>query len=286
METLLTVFTPTYNRIKTMKRLYESLISQTDKRFVWLIIDDGSVDGTEGEVQKWLQESSFPIEYVYQRNQGKSAAFNKALDMVSTELFTCVDSDDYLANNAVERILECWDHAKANDIGILTKRTVTRVPESMKSGLRTTLVSAYRKHHLRGDTMLIYKSGIIKKYRFPQFEKEKHVPPDYLHDLLDKEGEMIFLNEVLYLGEYLNDGISRNIAHVIQKNPLGFEVYILQRLANDSTVKYKFLDSIRYVAIEKVKKENILTMLKKSSKPIYTFFAYPFGLLLYATRYK
>ena len=47
---LLTIFTPTYNRINELERLYSSLISQTDFRFEWLIVDDGSTDDTENMV--------------------------------------------------------------------------------------------------------------------------------------------------------------------------------------------------------------------------------------------
>ena len=55
---LATVFTPTYNRARLLKRLYESLKEQSDKDFEWIIVDDGSKDNTEEVVQGFIKEKS------------------------------------------------------------------------------------------------------------------------------------------------------------------------------------------------------------------------------------
>lgn len=104
-NTLLTIFTPTYNRINELERLYSSLISQTDFRFEWLIVDDGSTDDTENMVVSWLDTSPFPIRYIKQPNSGKHVAHNLGATEASGEYFICVNSDDWLEPNAVETIL-------------------------------------------------------------------------------------------------------------------------------------------------------------------------------------
>lgn len=75
---ILTIFTPTYNRIKTLQRAYDSLIQQTSKDFSWLIIDDGSEDGTEKLVEKWQSEQIIEITYIKQENSGKTKSINKS----------------------------------------------------------------------------------------------------------------------------------------------------------------------------------------------------------------
>ena len=50
----LTVFTPLYNRINTLKRTYESLKRQTSKDFVWLINDDVSTDNPNEIIKDWI----------------------------------------------------------------------------------------------------------------------------------------------------------------------------------------------------------------------------------------
>ena len=92
----ITVFTPAYNRAHTLEKLYRSLQRQTFQNFEWLIVDDGSSDGTGELVNKWqAEENSFPIHYAWQENGGKCRAINHGLKLAAGELFFTVDSDDY-----------------------------------------------------------------------------------------------------------------------------------------------------------------------------------------------
>ena len=82
---MLTIFTPTYNRENTLPRLYESLKAQTCKGFEWLVIDDGSSDGTYLLFQDWqTEERDFPIRYTKVENGGKLRALNRGILKEST----------------------------------------------------------------------------------------------------------------------------------------------------------------------------------------------------------
>ena len=59
----LTIITPTYNRAHTLRKAYESLCDQTNKSFIWLVIDDGSTDETEKLVQSFQKENKIEIQY-------------------------------------------------------------------------------------------------------------------------------------------------------------------------------------------------------------------------------
>ena len=105
MQTL-TVFTPAYNRAHTIGRTYKSLCSQKCKDFVWLIVDDGSTDNTAELVKDWMsKDNGFEIQYIYKENGGMHTAHNVAYRNIHTELNTCIDSDDALSENAVEKIM-------------------------------------------------------------------------------------------------------------------------------------------------------------------------------------
>lgn len=99
----LTIFTPTYNRAYCLTNCYESLKRQTCKSFIWLIIDDGSNDNTKELVDSWIAEKHIKIMYHWQRNQGMHGAHNTAYEMIETELNVCIDSDDYMPDDAVEK---------------------------------------------------------------------------------------------------------------------------------------------------------------------------------------
>ena len=106
----LTIFTPTYNRSHTLSRTYESLLAQDCKDFIWLIVDDGSTDDTKSLVEKWMSvDNGFEIQYIYKKNGGMHTAHNTAYENIKTELNVCIDSDDCMAENAVDLILKKWD---------------------------------------------------------------------------------------------------------------------------------------------------------------------------------
>jgi len=74
-----TVFTPTFNRRHTLHRPFESLVAQTFRDFEWVIVDDGSPDGTADLCREFSRGAGFPIRDYYQENRGNPAAINKVL---------------------------------------------------------------------------------------------------------------------------------------------------------------------------------------------------------------
>ena len=93
MKKKITVFTPSYNRANLLPKLLESLEKQSFKDFVLLVIDDGSTDNTKEVIDTWIAKKTFEIRYVYQENQGKHIAFNRAIKEADSELFVEIDSD-------------------------------------------------------------------------------------------------------------------------------------------------------------------------------------------------
>ena len=125
---------------------------------------------------------------------------------------------------------------------------------------------------------------MLKKYSFPKFQGEKFVPENYLYDLMDREGKLIFLNKVLYCGDYLQDGYTHNMAKVLKNNPNGYLAYIQQRISFDNTITELLPDIIRYIAMSiSAKKKSII---KNSDHAILTAILFPMGYLFYAIRYK
>ncbi len=249
---LLTIFTPTYNRAYTLCRLYASLLRQTDKDFEWLIVDDGSTDNTRELVEAWKNENIIPVRYVYQENAGKPSAHNRGAREALGELFICLDSDDYLTDDAVEIIRDGWAKRDNGCIGLLAYRL--REDGSSITALRgdvtkSTLKDAYDRYGLTGDTALIFKADVLRRHEFVFFEGEKFIPEGYLYDKLDAEGLLAFVKRGIYVCEYLPDGYTANMKRLLYKNPQGYFAYINQRLKIDRTLKHRFLDSIRYMAM-------------------------------------
>ena len=170
-----TVFTPTYNRAGVLHRVYDSLIQQTYRDFAWLIVDDGSKDDTKAVVEKFINESPFPIQYVYQENQGKHMAINKAVSMTDTELFIIADSDDAFTPNAIARLVEAWDsieeEQKKDYKGIIcrcfdsdTKEPIGTFPAKQ---FDSNDVDGYFKHNLAFEKWMLLRTDVMKEFPFP-----------------------------------------------------------------------------------------------------------------------
>lgn len=107
-STVITVFTPTFNRAHTLSRVYQSLLNQTDKNLNWLIIDDGSNDNTKELVKKWIAEKKITINYCHKKNGGKHTAMSLGYKIACTKYLMAIDSDDELTPEAVKIFKYEW----------------------------------------------------------------------------------------------------------------------------------------------------------------------------------
>ena len=104
-----TIFTSTRNRAHTLDRPFRSLQAQTFRDFEWLIVDNGSTDGTAELVERFKAETDFPIRYFWQEDQGKQGSMNRAVKLAEGKLFLTLDSDDGCVPEALERFKYHWD---------------------------------------------------------------------------------------------------------------------------------------------------------------------------------
>ena len=290
MAERITVFTPTYNRKKTLLRLYKSLCNQNSKLFQWLIVDDGSTDGTEKIVANWIDENIITIKYFKQNNAGKSMAHNRGVEKTDTELFVCVDSDDSLVPEAIDTIIKTWEQIREkNYIGIIAYRGTYKGENISSCQIKveaSTLKDAYQKYGFKGDSMLVYKTEVLKKYQFPYFEGEKFVPEAYLYDQLDQEGELYFIHKILYLGEYLKDGYTNNMRKLIKNNPMGYIAYINQRIELENSFLNTCKDCVRYIAVKKCLTNNNIEIIYDAKKRFVTAILLPIGTFFYYKLYR
>lgn len=283
---LLTVFTPTYNRAYCLDQCYQSLVRQTSKDFIWLIIDDGSTDHTEQLVWKWMEEKKIEIRYRRQENQGMHGAHNTAYELIDTELNVCIDSDDYMPDDAVEKITAFWrKHGSKGVSGIIgldadaNNRIIgTKLPGHLRS---STLFDLYYKHGVTGDKKLVYRSELTRMYPYPIFPNEKYVGLAYKYYMLDKQYKLLLLNEVLCHVEYLPDGSSLNMFNQYRKNPRGFAFYRKELMKLPfAGLSFKYRQAIHYVSSSFLSANH--HFLKETPNKMLTVLALPFGVLLYS----
>jgi glycosyltransferase involved in cell wall biosynthesis len=290
---ILSVFTPTYNRAYTLPKLYKSLLTQTAKKFIWLVIDDGSSDNTKELVVKWQKEAKIEIQYIYQDNQGMHGAHNTAYQNITTELSVCIDSDDYMPIDAVEKILNFWNK-KGNDhvagmvgLDIDKKGNIigSKFPDSVKEA---GLNELYRKYKVTGDKKLVLRTAVVKKYpSYPLFKNERFVPLGILYLMIDQDYKLLTLNQPLCVVEYMPDGSTLNIFKQYKKNPKGFRYARGMELKYLKGIKITTIKVLHYISSTLFIGD--YRFFKDNPKKITTIFLIPLGLffhlfILYKTK--
>lgn len=287
-DRLLTVFTPTYNRAHTLTRLYRSLCDQTCKDFEWLVIDDGSSDDTTKLIEKFIDEGKIPIRYIYKENGGLYTGYNTAYANISTELNVCIDSDDYMPEDAVAIIKESWSKYGSNNYAGLTgldfyagtsKPIGGFFPDNLKEGY---LLDLYIKGIHRGDSKQVMRTDLMKKIPpMVGFTGEKNFNPIYLILQACDELPVILLNKNLCYVDYQDsDSMSKSIWRQYLDSPNSFAK---QRILEMGLKRSNFLNNIR-LAIHYTSSCIIAhdrDWLKKSPKKFLTLLTSPAGLFLY-----
>ena len=256
MKTL-TVFTPTYNRAHTLERLYRSLCAQTCQDFDWLVIDDGSTDGTATLIQGFIDEGLIPVRYIYKENGGLYTGYNTAYAIIETELNVCIDSDDAMPENAIELILRTWKEKGANHFaGIIGldsymdsgKPIGGAFPEDLEECF---LLDLYTKRIHRGDSKQVMRTELMKRVApMVGFPGEKNFNPIYMHLQVCDDYPLLVVNEPLCLVEYQqNDSMSRNIWRQYIDSPRCFaKLRLLEMVLRRNTPWNRFRSAVHYVA--------------------------------------
>lgn len=320
---ILTVFTPTYNRLRTLRRTYESLARQSDSRFCWIIIDDGSTDGTRewvkslGTVVKssgiafdWMGcpisrddqnhfvistdlvdiDGTLTIEYVYKPNGGLFSGYNAAIHLTNTELCVCIDSDDYMPENAVERIIEFWktnggsNYAGIDglDLNLKTGKPIGGLfPENLHSDFLHNI--SLRKDHC-GDVKLVLRTDLLKSVApMIGFRGEKNFNPVYLILQVCDKLPILIMNEILCIVDYQYgiDSMSEAICRQYQDSPRSFaKLRLLEMSLEHNSFKDRLRSAIHYVSSCLFYRNS--NWLMDANHKLLVLMATPMGLLLNA----
>lgn len=284
----LTIFTPAYNRAHTLGRTYESLCRQTSKDFEWLIIDDGSSDNTRQLVEEWIKDDVIPIRYIYQENQGMHGAHNTAYQNITTELNTCIDSDDWMPDNAVEIIVTTWNKygnsTLSGLVGLDVLEDGSLIGSEFPKGKKYVKVGKFYEEGGSGDKKLVYRSDIIKSVPdYPIFEGERYFSLAYKYLIVEERYDMLAINKPLAIVEYQQDGSSYGMFRQYWNNPNGWMFYRKFEMVHTSSFIRKIKLSIHYVS--SCIRARRFTQIFNNPQPLMTLILSPIGGLLYFYTY-
>lgn len=222
---LITVFTPAYNRGYIISKLYESLCRQTFTDFEWLVVDDGSTDDTGTLIGKFIAENKITIRYLRQENGGKHRAINRGVHEAYGELFFIVDSDDHLADNALERVAFHYGNVR-NDSSFAGVSGLRAFPSGEKIGgeenwevLDCSSLDFRHKHGAKGDMAEAYRLSVLREFPFPEIDGEKFCAEGLVWNRIARKYKIRYFYEKIYIGEYLPDGLTASSVRCRRNSP-------------------------------------------------------------------
>ncbi len=284
----LTVFTPAYNREELLKRLYESLKRQTDQRFIWMVIDDGSTDHTCEEIEAWKEENNvFRIEYYYKENGGLHTAYNEAIAHIETPLCVCIDSDDWMPDDAVEKILKFWEENGSEEVAGIVGLDCYQdgqvigdlLPDQKTVNLIDLLTG--KAGIINGDRTNVVRTELYKKFApMKVFPGEKNFNPHYMHLQISKEYDFLVLNECLRFVEYQPQGMSNSMLKQYRNSPNSFsEIRKLYLSFPDTSFKFRAKHSV-HLASSCILAGKAGDGIRENPNKALAIAVFPFGWLL------
>ncbi len=319
MKRTLTIFTPTYNRKHTIGRTFDSLCRQTCREVDWLIIDDGSSDGTREWVESlgekttskgigydWMgcptdivDDNHFvvehnedgnilKIEYIYKPNGGLYTGYNVAFFAIDTELCMCIDSDDYLPDDAVEKIIKKWNELSEDerqqvggiaglDYNVVDKKPIGGFYHSKKN------IDWISNLHHNGDSKYVFRTELIKKFA-PQigFNGEKDFNPHYMQMQLFDKYPMVILNQNLCWVEYQigADSMSQAIFKQYVRSPKSYARYRIMemKIVHGNNLVNRYRLCAHYISACIFSKDE--NWLKNAPYKLLTVAAIPLGIII------
>jgi glycosyltransferase involved in cell wall biosynthesis len=228
-----TVFTPTYNRVHTLHRVYDSLLSQTFRNFEWLIVDDGSVDETRELIEKWQEAAPFEIRYLYQENKGKHVASNLGVREAKGELFLFLDSDDACIPETLERFYFHWNsipEKDRNSFSTLSALCVNAHGQVIGEEYPAEIVDVETTWHqlkmrASGERWGVNRTAVLRLFPFPEVPGEKFISEGIVWNRMARQYKARFVNEKLRLYIALNDGLSASSIKIRANSPTGTRQY-------------------------------------------------------------
>ena len=288
----ITIITPTYNRGENLKKLYESLLNQTNKKFKWLIVDDGSTDNTENIINYFIKQEKLHLKYIKKKNAGKHTALNLGIKQIDTELTFIVDSDDWLTEDAVETILNYHNKYKTKDnlCGYSFLRKFSNEQINGKILKKNEIIDDYINIRINGkdtnsDKAEVWKTKCLKEYYFPEFENEKFLGEDVVWIQLALKYKMVFINQAIYISEYLEDGLTNNRRKNNIKSPNGcyYRAKISINICKKRKVNFKYFIKclLQYQIYGKFAKKNLKQTFKECEFKIWFIILFPISFILY-----
>src|SRR6056297_3725430 len=233
----LSVCTPAHNAAVRIPELYKSLQQQTEKRFEWIVVDDGSSDDTAAQVQAIAGEepsltpdrsrdteqdtkqgsskskdgkdtkAPFPVKLLSQKRGGRHTAINRALKSARGKFFVVLDSDSVPVPEAFERFLEHWYSLPAQERPYFASIVgLSALPDGKIDGNRfpsspfdSNSIEVGTHYGITGRKWGMIDTTVFQDNPYPVVEGEKFVPDELVLNRIGRDRLTRYINDPLLI---------------------------------------------------------------------------------------
>ncbi|TXE20247.1 glycosyltransferase family 2 protein [Psychroserpens burtonensis] len=251
------VVTATYNRKHTLERVYNSLLNQSYKDFVWIIVDDCSTDNTYELIKDWMKQSKMSIEYhKLTTNQGKPKAVNFGLEKCTRDYTIIVDSDDSFVSNTFEDHKNTWTSIGARENNIAAVWTLVydddgnikgdKFPEDeWEVSFQQRVLN--QKKQLKGDKWHSWKTEILKQH--PLYSQPNcHIGESHTWNEINKKHDFLCLN-IPHLTAHYSEMSLINSKKSKKRLATGYyysSYYGLKEVSTSEIIKHKYYHNLAF----------------------------------------
>ena len=233
-----TVVTPTFDRAHTLPRVYDGLRAQTIDDFEWVVVDDGSTDGTRELVAGWAVESPFPIRYFHQANSGKQRAERVGVEQARGRFVATLDSDDWYRPEALETFLATWDSIPAGEqetfvgvVGLCADVSGAVIGSAFPADvLDTTYTELSLRYGVTGDKAGCGRTDVVRSFELPDIPGERLALEQLLYARIARRYRIRCVNKVLKTVDYQPSGLSAGSRANFVQNPRTAKLFFLEQL--------------------------------------------------------
>lgn len=202
---LVSVIVPIYKVEPFIHKCVDSIVSQTYRNLDIILVDDGSPDNC-GIIADQYANSDSRITVIHKENGGLSDARNAGLKIAKGDFIVFVDSDDYINENYVDKMLSlCIEnaadiavcsHSFYDEIGNLWGNEVGKKKIQILDGVEASKIILYQKGYDVSAWGKIYKKSVFANLFFPKGLNFEDIPTTY--QAFMKSNKVIFTNEKFY----------------------------------------------------------------------------------------
>jgi len=138
---LVSIYIPTSNRVKLLKKAVESVLMQSYKNIEILIVNDCSIDETQNYLQELSLKESRVKFFTNSVRRGASYSRNLAINNANGEFITGLDDDDFFLEDRILNFVNYWRFKKTTSIALYSKQYVKDKRTKLKVIKRPKTVS-------------------------------------------------------------------------------------------------------------------------------------------------